>query len=346
MNKNVLMGAGLAAALVVGGVLLAGSEKSPPATKAASGQVKAEETKPLGEPAHAQVTLPAGADATAVYTALTAEIKTLAENATSPEAQTKAFGEIDAKLKAFQAKYPGTPESLDAEFQLGALCFGTEKFPEAERHLTTFVGKVDESQREQVAFARFYLAEVYKAQGKYDEAAGEYKLVLSKYSDVNPKLTQIVQTNYAGLDAERKLAIGSEPIAFRVQSIAGKTLSPADYKGKVLLIDFWATWCGPCVMEMPNVKSVYGKYHDKGFEIVGISLDQSREKLDGYIAQQEIVWPQYFDGKWWNNDVAVMYGIKSIPTTVLIDRKGKIRYKTLRGKQLESAVQELLNEKV
>ena len=117
------------------------------------------------------------------------------------------------------------------------------------------------------------------------------------------------------------------------------------YKGKVLLIDFWATWCGPCVAEMPNVKNIYSKFHPQGFEIVGISLDQSRDRLDQYIKSNQIAWPQYFDGKWWNNDVAVRYGIKSIPTTILVDKSGKIRFKSVRGKQLENAVQQLLAEK-
>jgi len=110
-------------------------------------------------------------------------------------------------------------------------------------------------------------------------------------------------------------------------------------------MDFWATWCGPCVAEMPNVKNVYSKFHPQGFEIVGISLDQNRDRLDQYVKSNQIMWPQYFDGKWWNNDVAVRYGIKSIPTTILVDKAGKIRYKSLRGKQLENAVQQLLAEK-
>lgn len=127
-------------------------------------------------------------------------------------------------------------------------------------------------------------------------------------------------------------------------------LTSANFETEVIhsdvpvIVDFWATWCGPCVAEMPNVKTVYKKYHSRGFEIVGISLDQSRDKLDAYIQQQGIEWPQYFDGKFWNNDIAQMYGIKSIPTTLLVDRHGKIRYKSLRGRQLDQAVEKLVAE--
>jgi peroxiredoxin len=345
-----MIAVGLGVAVVAGGLLVAGGRKEAPADAiAASAQVKDEGTKALGEPPTENVTLPPGADATAVYAVLTEQIKTLSQQAMStdaPDLRIRAFAEIEAKLIAFRKAYPGTKEALDAGFQLGTMEFGMQKLDQAQKYLVEFVAKADDTQHEQVGYSRFYLAEIYRGQGKYEAAEGEYKMVISKYSDVNPRLTQYAQTNLDGLAAERKVAVGAEPVAFSVTSIDGKKLSPADYKGKVLLIDFWATWCGPCVMEMPNVKSVYSRYHSKGFEIVGISLDQSRDKLDAYIQQQQIEWPQYFDGKWWSNEVAVKYGITSIPTTVLVDRKGKIRYKTLRGKQLEKAVQELLDEEV
>jgi thiol-disulfide isomerase/thioredoxin len=251
---------------------------------------------------------------------------------------------MEAKLKAFRARYPDTPESLDAAFQLGALSYSVQNYEQAALLLSEYLHKADPSDREKLAFGHYYLAEAYRGAGKYDDAEGEYKTVLASFSDVNPRLTSFVQSNMAMLESERKLAVGKEPIQFSVKGIKGETLSPAEFKGKVLLIDFWATWCGPCVAEMPNVKTVYKKYHSRGFEIVGISLDQSRDKLDAYIQQQGIEWPQYFDGKFWNNDIAQMYGIKSIPTTLLVDRHGKIRYKSLRGRQLDQAVEKLVAE--
>jgi thiol-disulfide isomerase/thioredoxin len=285
-----------------------------------------------------------------MYTKLTAEIEAQAKQAASAQSQDeqiRIFDAIGAKLEAFRAKYPETPEALDATFQLGAMKSGMQQYDQAEKYLVEFVKAANATEdREKLAYAHFYLAEAYKSSGKYDAAEGEYKLIMKDYADVNPRLTSYAQTSLETLGSERMLAIGGEPIAFDVKSIRGERLSPSAYRGKVLLIDFWATWCGPCIAEMPNVKSVYAKFHPQGFEIVGISLDQSRDKLDKYIESQEIAWPQYFDGKWWNNDIAVRYGIKSIPSTILVDKKGKIRYKSLRGKQLENAVQELLNEKV
>ena len=95
---------------------------------------------------------------------------------------------------------------------------------------------------------------------------------------------------------------------------------------------------------MPNVIKVYDKYNGKGFEIVGISLDRNRDSFDRYIEKYDMSWPQFYDGKYWQNEVAKLYGINSIPATYLIDKKGNIRYKHIRGRRLEVAVKELLAE--
>jgi peroxiredoxin len=349
LNLKVILVLAMAVVVVLGAVFALGMKKDGDQV-AGNKTITAEKPKPLGIPVSApvgdDVKLPEGSSAEEVYTSLSTELEALSKRAMqsgSPDEQMRIFGEMQGKLLAFRARYPGTPESLDAAFQLGAMNYSMQQYDDGVTYLTEFLGAKG-TDRQKETYGHFYLAESYKGLSKYDEAEKEYKLILAQFSDVNPRLTSFVQNNMETLAAERKIAVGSEPIGFKVKGIKGETLSPADYKGKVLLIDFWATWCGPCVAEMPNVKSVYQRFHPRGFEIVGISLDQSRDKLDAYIQQQGIEWPQYFDGKWWNNDVAQMYGIKSIPSTLLVDRKGKIRYKSLRGKQLEQAVEKLLQE--
>ena len=112
--------------------------------------------------------------------------------------------------------------------------------------------------------------------------------------------------------------------------------------GKVVLVDFWATWCPPCVAEMPNVIAAYNQYHDQGFEIIGISLDQDKDALLAFTKENKMPWPQYFDGKGWSNEIAGQYGIRGIPATFLIGKDGKIAATDLRGPALKSKLDELL----
>jgi len=136
------------------------------------------------------------------------------------------------------------------------------------------------------------------------------------------------------------LVMGAKFPDFKEKDLDGKPLSVSSYKGKVILLDFWATWCPPCRAELPNVIKTYDTYHKDGFEIIGISLDRDRdrEKLVSFLKEKKMTWPQFFDGKYWQNKLAVKYGVQSIPTTYLLDGQGVIIGKDLRGEALEKAV--------
>jgi len=154
-------------------------------------------------------------------------------------------------------------------------------------------------------------------------------------------VNKLMQREEAGKAAEKlrsQLAAGSPFPEFNEKDIDGNPLSVASHKGKVLLIDFWATWCPPCRAEIPNVVSVYKKYHAQGFDIIGVSLDEDKDKVTEFIKQHEMTWPQYFDGEGWSNKLAVKYGIESIPSTFLVDGNGKIIATDVRGDELETAV--------
>ncbi len=141
---------------------------------------------------------------------------------------------------------------------------------------------------------------------------------------------------------DARLALGQDFPAINETGLDGKPLSTAALKGKVVLVDFWATWCGPCVGELPNVLAAYKKYHDKGFEIIGISLDKNKDTLTGFLQEKGMTWGQYFDGQGWQNKVSTAFGINSIPATFLLGRDGKIVAKDLRGGALDKKLAELL----
>lgn len=161
-------------------------------------------------------------------------------------------------------------------------------------------------------------------------------------TDVAGKIDQIVGQLEAQAAADSALAVGKTFAPFSDTDTAGAAFSLADYKGKIVLIDFWATWCGPCVKELPNVIDAYKKYHDKGFEIVGISLDDDRAALDAFTKEHATTWKQFFDGQGWKNKLARQYGINSIPATFLLDGEGRIVAKNLRGDALDKKLAELL----
>ena len=138
--------------------------------------------------------------------------------------------------------------------------------------------------------------------------------------------------------------VGKKAIDFNVKDLDGNDLSLEKYRGNVILLDFWAVWCAPCIAEMPNVKQVYEKYKDENFQIIGISLDNSRDKLVGYLEKEGITWPQVFDGDGRDNQVAKIYGIRAIPHMYLIDGEGVVRKSGVRGHALEPAVAELIQE--
>lgn len=146
------------------------------------------------------------------------------------------------------------------------------------------------------------------------------------------------------LDAFIAIAIGKPAPDFSAPSPDGKTISLKESLGKVTIIDFWASWCGPCRIENPNVVALYNEYHDKGLNIIGVSLDKDGAKWKEAIEKDDLTWNHVSNLKFWQDPIAEQYNVKSIPATFILDEKGNIVAKDLRGDELKAKVKELLGE--
>jgi len=149
------------------------------------------------------------------------------------------------------------------------------------------------------------------------------------------------------IETKEATAVGKQFTDVKGFNLDGKEVSLSDYagKGKVVLVDFWASWCGPCRQSMPDMVKIYQKYKNKGFEIVGISLDGKKDDWEKATKDLNITWPQFSNLKGWDEDCAVAYGVDAIPHTVLIDKDGKIIERKIYEETLDFKLQELLGSK-
>lgn len=177
----------------------------------------------------------------------------------------------------------------------------------------------------------------YAAYNEFDKVAEMFAVLgsESKNSYYGKKIK-------AGLDIAAKSAIGVIPV-FEQADTSGKIIKLSDFRGSYVLVDFWASWCGPCRKENPNLVNAYNQYHSKGFNIIGLSLDDKKAPWLKAIEQDSLTWTHVSDLKGWKNAVAVAYGVNVVPTSFLIDKEGKIIAKNLRGEALEAKLSELLD---
>jgi thiol-disulfide isomerase/thioredoxin len=185
--------------------------------------------------------------------------------------------------------------------------------------------------------------------GAFEHLPGGEQLAATAYSTFGPMFAKsgseeirAMGESFAG--TLRRLSLPGHPMEISGTLLSGKPFDQKSLAGKVVLVDFWATWCGPCIAEIPNVLEQYEKYHDKGFEVVGVSLDEDRDALEKFVAEQKIPWPILYEkplGEGWRHPLSTFYGISGIPTVILIGRDGNVVTLDARGEKLGEQLDKL-----
>jgi thiol-disulfide isomerase/thioredoxin len=287
---------------------------------------------------------------------------------------------VEDRAKAFYTAFPSDSHALEAklqEFEFASLALqmgakdqqtrmdALEKLLLADPGLSNQqrfslrqsdverAAKAKESEGEAAALAEFEKG-ARALQKEFPKEPGAQKMLLEAAAGNAPEKARVIlqelaanpvseEIRQAAADQLKKLDAVGKPVELQFTAVDGREVDVSKLKGKVVMLDFWATWCPPCVAEVPHVVETYNKLHDKGFEIIGVSLDKEKSSLTQYVAEHKMTWPQFFDGQYWQNKYARQFGIDSIPAMWLIDKQGHLRDMNGRA-DLSGKVEKLLAE--
>ena len=268
-------------------------------------------------------------------------------------------GQLQARMDAKSSAVSGTAENdafVSLNTSLETLFQGFDKLNEESRSKDTAIAKaaaqkIEEISSQEIAQITAYIkantnklsAAKLFVENNYSMAEEDLFAIVDKADSLfksAPRMEKLLKV----IEAKRTVAVGKKFVDFEMKDIDGKSRNLSDFvgNGKIVLIDFWASWCPPCRRDMPNIVEVYKQYKNKGFEIVGVSLDSKQEAWEKGVKDLHITWEQLSDLQGWKNAGAQLYGVNSIPHTVLVDKDGTIIAKGLHGKEIGEKLAELL----
>lgn len=268
-------------------------------------------------------------------------------------------GQLQAALDAKSSSVKGTPENDAYASLYGQLAsfdqemekLNADSRSEDKAIAETAANKIDELSKQALAKITEYIkansnklsAAKLFVENNYEMAEEDLFAIVDKADSLfksAPRMEKLLPV----IEARRNVAVGKKFADFEMTDMNGKTRKLSEFvgNGKIVLIDFWASWCPPCRRDMPNIVEVYKQYKNKGFEIVGVSLDSKKEAWEKGVKDLNITWMQLSDLQGWKNAGAKLYGVNSIPHTVLVDKDGTIIAKGLHGKEIGEKLAEML----
>ncbi len=213
-------------------------------------------------------------------------------------------------------EYADTEEALEARFYVGTIYNEIGDFDEAIKYFDDVLGQ-EETDHHFKARLLYFKAKALLGNGDVAKA----KEVVAELRLIEPGAA-----NAFGKELSGTIRLGMKAPDFNVMDFNGDPVNLSKYKGNIIVIDFWATWCDPCLQEFPKVKKMYRTFKGKGVQFIGVSLDDEIEDLKGFVTGNKVEWPQVFEGMRWKGTVSKIYNVEKIPIMFVLDRESRVQY--------------------